>query len=119
MNTAEDDKKLLDRLSRVEGQVRGLRKMLEEGRTCEDVLNQLLAARSGLESAGLMVLDRQYTYERLALPIQRGDDDFRLLVDRTLSREFESAGYKGTYEKWFGEPNEKSEVFFRWNALPE
>lgn len=80
----------------------------------------LLDAVRNHESADdLMVLDRQYTYERLSLPIQRGDDDFRLLVDRTLSREFESAGYKGTYEKWFGEPNEKSEVFFRWNALPE
>ena len=67
----------------------------------------------------LMVLDRQYTYERLALPLQRGDDDFRLLVDRALSKQFESAGYQGTYAKWFGEPNEKSEVFFRWNSLPE
>ena len=55
---ASEDKKLLDRLSRVEGQVRGLRKMLEEDRACEDVLNQLLAARSGLEQAGLMVLDK-------------------------------------------------------------
>ena len=54
----ESDKKLQDRLARVEGQVRGLRKMLEEGRTCEDVLNQLLAARSGLEQAGLLVLDK-------------------------------------------------------------
>jgi len=53
-----DDKKLQDRLARVEGQVRGLRKMLEEGRTCEDVLNQLLAARSGLEQAGLLVLEK-------------------------------------------------------------
>ncbi|GAB4323211.1 MAG: copper-sensing transcriptional repressor CsoR [Dehalococcoidia bacterium] len=54
----DEDKRLLDRLARVEGQIRGLRKMLEEHRTCEDVLTQLLAARSGLEQAGLMVLDR-------------------------------------------------------------
>lgn len=54
----DEDKRLLDRLSRVEGQIRGLRKMLEEHRTCEDVLTQLLAARSGLEQAGLMILDR-------------------------------------------------------------
>ncbi|MCC7365961.1 MAG: metal-sensitive transcriptional regulator [Dehalococcoidia bacterium] len=54
----DDDKKLQDRLARVEGQVRGLRKMLEEDRACEDVLNQLLAARSGLEQAGLLILDR-------------------------------------------------------------
>lgn len=54
----EEHKRLLDRLARVEGQVRGLRKMLEEQRCCEDVLTQLLAARSGLEQAGLLLLDR-------------------------------------------------------------
>ena len=57
----EPDKKLQDRLARVEGQIRGLRKMLEERRGCEDVLNQLLAARSGLEQAGLVLLDRHLT----------------------------------------------------------
>ena len=59
MDSAEE-KQLLDRLARVEGQVRGLRKMLEEQRSCEDILTQLLAARSGLESAGLLVLDRHF-----------------------------------------------------------
>lgn len=54
---SEENKKLLDRLARVEGQVRGLRKMLEEQRGCEDVLTQLLAARSGLESASLLILE--------------------------------------------------------------
>ena len=77
------------------------------------------AVKSHKAGEDLLVLDRQFTYERLALPIQRGDDDFRLLVDRALSKEFQTAGYKGTYAKWFGEPNEKSEVFFRWNSLPE
>jgi CsoR family transcriptional regulator, copper-sensing transcriptional repressor len=52
-----DSKKLQDRLARVEGQIRGLRRMLEEDRCCEDVLTQLLAARSGLEQAGLLMLD--------------------------------------------------------------
>jgi DNA-binding FrmR family transcriptional regulator len=53
----EENKKLLDRLARVEGQVRGLRRMLEEGRACGDVLTQLVAARSGLEQAALLILD--------------------------------------------------------------
>ena len=57
MDDAET-KKLLDRLSRVEGQVRGLRKMLEECRCCEDVLTQLLAIRASLEQAGVLILDR-------------------------------------------------------------
>ena len=77
------------------------------------------AVMSHKSADDLMVLDRQFTFERLALPIQRGDEDFRLLVDRTLSKEFQSAGYEGTFAKWFGEPNEKAELFFRWNALPE
>lgn len=55
---AGETKKLLDRLARVEGQIRGLRKMLEADRCCEDVLTQLLAARSGLEQASLLVLDK-------------------------------------------------------------
>ncbi|HSE47247.1 MAG TPA: metal-sensitive transcriptional regulator [Gemmatimonadales bacterium] len=53
-----DTKKLLDRLARIEGQVRGLRNMLEERRCCEDVLTQLLAARASLEQAGVLILDR-------------------------------------------------------------
>ena len=67
------------------------------------------AVKNHKSADDLMVLDRQYTYERLALPIQRGDEDFRLLVDRALSKQFESAGYQGTYAKWFGKPDEKSE----------
>jgi len=55
---ADETKRLLDRLSRVEGQVRGLRGMLEDGRCCEDVLTQLLAARSGLEQVSILILDR-------------------------------------------------------------
>lgn len=56
--TPEETKKLLDRLARIEGQIRGLRNMLEDGRCCEDVLTQLLAARSGLESASILVLEK-------------------------------------------------------------
>ena len=58
MQTPEETKKLLDRLARIEGQVRGLRNMLEDGRCCEDVLTQLLAVRSGLESASLRVREK-------------------------------------------------------------
>ena len=54
----EERKKLLDRLARIEGQIGGLRRMLADERDCEDVLTQLLAARSGLEQAGLVILDQ-------------------------------------------------------------
>ena len=48
---------ILTRLRRVEGQIRGIQRMLEEGRDCEDVLTQLAAARSALDRAGLLLLD--------------------------------------------------------------
>lgn len=40
--------KLLNRLSRIEGQVRGISRMVEEGRYCIDVLTQLQAVRAAL-----------------------------------------------------------------------
>jgi CsoR family transcriptional regulator, copper-sensing transcriptional repressor len=48
---------LLTRLRRVEGQIRGIQRMLEEGRGCEDVLTQLAAARSALDQVGLLLMD--------------------------------------------------------------
>ena len=40
--------KLLNRLNRIEGQVRGISRMVEEGRYCIDVLTQINAARAAL-----------------------------------------------------------------------
>ena len=40
--------RLLNRLSRIEGQVRGISRMVEEGRYCIDVLTQLQAVRAAL-----------------------------------------------------------------------
>src|SRR5207244_2185871 len=48
---------VLTRLRRVEGQVRGIQRMLQEGRDCEDVLTQLTAVRAGLDQATLALLD--------------------------------------------------------------
>mgnify|MGYP000075898327 FL=1 len=42
------DPKLIGRLSRIEGQVRGISKMVEDGRYCIDVLTQVRAARAAL-----------------------------------------------------------------------
>lgn len=46
------------RLRRIEGQVRGIARMLEEGRTCEDVVTQLMAIRSSIDTVGAAVLDQ-------------------------------------------------------------
>jgi DNA-binding FrmR family transcriptional regulator len=44
----EHDPKLISRLNRVEGQVRGISKMVAEGRYCIDILTQLRAVRAAL-----------------------------------------------------------------------
>jgi DNA-binding FrmR family transcriptional regulator len=45
------------RLKRVEGQVRGLQRMVEEQRDCEAILTQLMAARAALDRVGLLIAD--------------------------------------------------------------
>jgi polar amino acid transport system substrate-binding protein len=79
----------------------------------------LEAAKRNGKSANLVVLDRLFTHEPLALALGRNDDDFRLLVDRTLSSLFASQDFDGLYLKWFGEPDESALAFFRNNVLPE
>ncbi|AFV12259.1 hypothetical protein Tph_c20650 [Thermacetogenium phaeum DSM 12270] len=59
MNSYEVEKDdLLRRLRKIEGQVRGIQRMIEEGRYCIDVLTQLAAARQGLNRVGMLILDR-------------------------------------------------------------
>ena len=48
---AEDRDRLLARLARVEGQLRGVQRMIREGSACESVAQQLAAARGGLHGA--------------------------------------------------------------------
>lgn len=80
----------------------------------------LLDAAVRNPSAGdLTVLDRLFTNERLALALARGDEDFRLVVDRTLSRLYASGAIRDVYAKWFGAPDEPALTFFRLNTLPD
>jgi len=48
---------LLKRLRRIEGQVRGIEKMVVDGRDCESLVTQLAAVRSAIESVGALVLN--------------------------------------------------------------
>ena len=54
--TASKDQ-LLGRLSRIEGQVRGIAKMVEDDRYCIDVLTQITAVRAALDKVALGLLD--------------------------------------------------------------
>jgi CsoR family transcriptional regulator, copper-sensing transcriptional repressor len=52
-----DKEALIKRLHRIEGQVRGLERMLEEDRYCIDVLTQISAVTTALESVAFRILD--------------------------------------------------------------
>jgi ABC-type amino acid transport substrate-binding protein len=77
------------------------------------------AARRHPSARDLVVVDRLFTYEPLALALGRGDEEFRLFLDRSLSRLYGSGDMGGLYTKWFGEPDETTLAFFRWNTLPD
>ena len=71
--TRIDTEALLARLRRIEGQIRGIHRMVSEDRMCEDVLTQLMAARSGLDQVGLLIMDHHIEHCLLeALPDQHG-----------------------------------------------
>jgi putrescine:ornithine antiporter len=69
--------------------------------------------------ASLEVLDRAFTYEAFALPLPRGDEMFRSLVDRTLSRLYTGPEFRPLFVHWFGEPSADVVTFYRWNTRPE
>jgi DNA-binding FrmR family transcriptional regulator len=54
---AQDKAKILARLRRIEGQVRGVQRMVEDDTYCLDVLTQLSAIIAGARATGLLVLE--------------------------------------------------------------
>lgn len=54
---ADDQKNIIARLNRIEGQVRGIKQMTEDGEYCIDILTQISAANSALKSVALLLLD--------------------------------------------------------------
>jgi CsoR family transcriptional regulator, copper-sensing transcriptional repressor len=71
---AKDKQKIQARLSRIEGQVRGIRKMVDEDRYCIDVLTQVGAVRAALESVALQLL-ADHTEHCVTEAIRAGDGD--------------------------------------------
>jgi len=56
---------ILNRFKRIEGQVRGLQKMIIEERDCESIVTQLAAVRSAIDSVGALVLNN---YIKICVP---------------------------------------------------
>ncbi len=58
MNSYEKDKaNLITRLKRIEGQTRGLQRMIEEDKYCIDILTQVSSVLAATKKVGLIILD--------------------------------------------------------------
>lgn len=79
----------------------------------------LLDAAKRAPAGELAVIERSFTREPLALAMRRGDDAFRLIVDRSLSRLFRSKDFGPLYTGFFGTPAPGTLELFESMALPD
>ena len=77
----EELKKLTHRLSRIEGQVRGLREMLQKDAYCTDILTQVSAVNAALNSFSRELLS-EHIHTCVAEGIRAGDET---VVDELVS----------------------------------
>lgn len=72
--TPEEYKRLCNRLSRIEGQIRGIRRMLDESAYCPDILTQAAAANAALNAFSRELLS-QHIRSCVVNDLQEGNPD--------------------------------------------
>ena len=83
--TDDEIRQLVNRLNRIEGQVRGIRKMVEQNSYCTDILVQTAAATSALDSFSREIL-ASHIRTCVAKDIREGNDDVIDELVRTLQK---------------------------------
>ncbi len=77
-----DNDAIIKRLRRIEGQVKGIQKMVEEGKCCGDILIQIAAVRSAMNSVGGLILENHMKdCLKSYLDGETGDETLDSLVD--------------------------------------
>jgi DNA-binding FrmR family transcriptional regulator len=87
---SKDRAQLLRRLSRIEGQVRGIARMIERDEYCVDILQQTAALRAAVDSVSLLVME-EHVAGCLRTAVETGDaqaytEEVMDVVRRTLGR---------------------------------
>jgi DNA-binding FrmR family transcriptional regulator len=87
---SKDKAQLLRRLARIEGQVRGISRMIERGEYCVDILQQTSALRAAVDSLAVLVLE-DHVQGCIRTAAEHGDADRYVeevvdVVRRTLGR---------------------------------
>jgi DNA-binding FrmR family transcriptional regulator len=93
---SRDRAQLLRRLSRIEGQVRGIGRMIEREEYCVDILQQTAALRAAIDAVSIMVLE-DHVQGCIRTAAERGEadqyvDEVLDVVRRTLGRPVRSSG---------------------------
>ena len=81
MEKSKEKENLLLRLRRIEGQVRGIQRMIDEEATCGEILNQVAAVKSAISQVGLLIFE-SHARECIctALKDQQTDDNLLEIV---------------------------------------
>lgn len=75
---------ILSRLKNIEGQVRGLQRMVEADKYCIDILTQVSAARSALNSVGMKIL-RRHVDTCVSEAIKDGGESKEEMINELMS----------------------------------
>ncbi|MFM8534811.1 MAG: metal-sensitive transcriptional regulator [Acidimicrobiia bacterium] len=73
----------LKRLRRIEGQIRGLQKMVEEDRYCPDIITQIASVQAALRGVGRQLL-RNHLQHCATTAIKKGPDEANRTYDELL-----------------------------------
>ncbi len=88
VRTADEKKKLINRLNRISGQVDGVKNMIEDDRYCGDVLMQLSAVEKAVKSLSSVILER-HMYSCITREVK--DSNLEVVDEMmTLFRRFQS-----------------------------
>jgi DNA-binding FrmR family transcriptional regulator len=88
VHSEESLRSIVNRLSRLEGHIRGIKTMVQESRPCPDVLVQIAAVRGALDRVARLILDEHLT-ECIARAAQEGNieveiKELKAALDRFL-----------------------------------
>lgn len=88
IHSEESLRRIVNRLSRIEGHIRGIKMMVQESRSCPDVLVQLAAVRGAIDRVSRIILDEHLT-ECVARAAREGNieeeiDGLKAALDRFL-----------------------------------
>ena len=101
-------------------------RMLEKGQVDAHAGDQIVLiglARAAKDPKKFALAPELFTYEPYALPLRRGDADFRLVANRALAQLYRTGQIAQVYDKWFGDwggrPSRLLLAMYALNGLPE